>query len=103
MGNKFKGEVSFTANGQDYTAKFSTNAICCLEERLGKTFEQITMSLGYRELRAFLYFAIQQNHPGVSLEDTGDILDDLGMAKAQKIIADGLKWAMPESKGAKKK
>lgn len=64
--------------------RFGTNAICALEENLGRTFDIImgpNAQMGMRELRAILWAGLLhdkgENGKPLSIEEIGDILDDM--------------------------
>ncbi len=96
-----RGGVTFDALGQPYELRFTTNAICRLEERSGQSLEALlsdTTVAGKKNLsyRLLLWAAIG----GITLEAAGDIMDDLGGAEVDRILAEGLRLAFPPKEDA---
>lgn len=95
-----RGGVTFDALGQPWEAKFTTNALCRIEERAGKSIEDVLADVtvpGKRTLafRLLLWAAIG----GVAVETAGEIMDDLGMAEVDRIISAALRAAFPVAEG----
>lgn len=113
-------EKRFKALKQDWIARFDFNAICALEEETGKGIYEFlapmviqlnesdaadpsvvlgaVSALKMSDLRLVIYHALSGHHD-VSLEDVGDIIGDIGMAKAMQIVGWAFQRAMPtESK-----
>ncbi len=103
--NPERGEVAFEAQGSEWVLRFSTNALCALEAATGmgatavaNAFQdeggkQITM------LRQLFRCGLSGKHPGVDLEAAGEILDDIGFARAGEIISEAFALAFPPAKG----
>ena len=65
MANPEKGEVAFQVADAEYTLKFSTNAICELEERLNKGLNEIVANMArVSVVRAMLWAGLRAHHPG---------------------------------------
>jgi hypothetical protein len=80
MTNPTKGEVTFEANGQIYTLKFSVNALCRLEAETGKGFPKLLTELSNLDtvsitlLRNLTWAGLQEHHPHVSINLAGDLI-----------------------------
>jgi hypothetical protein len=107
-------EKRFTALGQEWTARFDFNATCAIEAETGKGFYEFVGPLmiqldaedakdpakvfaaikGLRQsdVRLVMFHALSGAHD-VSLEDVGDIIQDLGTAGAMGIVA----WAIAQA------
>lgn len=107
-------EKRFTALGQEWIARFDFNATCAIEAETGKGFYEFVGPLmiqldendaqdpakifaaikGLRQsdVRLVLYHALSGAHE-VSLEDVGDIIQDIGTADAMGIVA----WAIAQA------
>jgi hypothetical protein len=102
MANAHKGELAFQAGGQDYTLRFSANAICELEQQVDRAEADIVASLQgtprYSLIRAVLWAGLTGHHPGITLKAAGDIMDALGgLAAAMQIVTRGLVLAFPDA------
>lgn len=91
-----RGGVNFDALGKPWELRFTTNAICRIEERSGKSLEAVladTTEPGKRTLayRLLLWAGIG----GATLETAGDIMDDLGLVEVDRIISAALRAAFP--------
>jgi hypothetical protein len=91
-----RGGVTFDALGKPREFKFTTNAICRLEERAGKSLQDVLADTaeGGRRMVAFRLL-MWAGLGDLTLDDAGDIMDDIGLAEADRIIAEGLKLAFP--------
>lgn len=84
MANPLKGEIELVAGEVIYTLKFSIDAICSLEERLGKGFPVIAiemqdprrMTLGM--VRQLLHASLGEMHPEVTLKEAGELIVEAG-------------------------
>ena len=104
MANPARGEVAFTVANTEYTLKFSTNAICELEDRLNKSISVIVEGMDrITVVRAMLWAGLQAKHPEMTLQDAGDIIDRGGMAHIAETISKALTLAFPAQDEAKTK
>lgn len=104
-------EKRFTALGQEWIARFDFNATCAIEDETGDSFydvaapflEQLDKAeatnpaaalklLGNRynsRIRLLLFHALSDAHD-VTIEKVGDIIGDVGLAKATELVL----WAI---------
>ena len=80
MANPERGEVRVTVAGVDYLLRYTTNAICTLEERteeravpLLKRFA--AMDTGMADLRVIVWAGLLDHQPPTTLEDAGAVID----------------------------
>ena len=107
-------EKRFTALGVEWIARFDFNATCAIEAETGKGFYEFVGPLliqlddsdakdpakvfaaikGLRQsdIRLVLFHALSGGHD-VTLEDVGDIIQDIGTAGAMGIVA----WAISQA------
>ena len=104
MANPHKGEVALG----DYTLVMSINAVCELEDALGKSIDEIgaemsggSMRMG--TLRAVVWAALQEHHPGTTMQDAGRIIGEVGMDEVGPKIGEAFQAAFPQKEGAKGK
>lgn len=102
MANPNKGEVSLVAGDTTYTLRFTTNAICALEELLGgRTITQIGNELNSTEgmqmatARAVVWAALLDRHPDVEVLDAGDIMTVAGIKTALEAAGRAFQLAFP--------
>lgn len=108
MANKQKGEVAISALGRDLTLKFSTNALCELEDLTGKSAIEVANSLDDEKsvtmklLRQLVYSGLLHNDGDqISLKDTGEIIDEIGHAVIGEKIAEAFVLAFPAPEDGK--
>lgn len=106
MANPVRGEVALETPEGVTVLRFSTNALCAMEEDLGKSvaeigamFEGNQLSLGVA--RQFMRAAMRDHKPGATLEDAGAVMDAAGISKAVEAAARAFQLAFPqeEAKG----
>ncbi|WP_396190307.1 GTA-gp10 family protein [Flavobacterium sp.] len=96
MANPARGEVALAVADTEYTLKFSTNAICELEDRLDKGLNLIVANMErLTTVRALLWAGLRAKHPDVTITQAGEIIDRIGMAQATEVIGKALTAAFP--------
>ncbi len=85
--------------------RFDVNALCSLEELRGEPvhiiFEERNLqATGLRGARAIVWAGLQHEEGGATLEEAGDLIQEVGFAKTQAAIEKALKAAMPLLTGA---
>ena len=96
MANPARGEVAFRVADTDYNLKYSTNAICELEDYLDKGLNTIVANMErLTTVRALLWAGMRAHHPEVTLKQAGDMIDRVGMAPATEAIGKALTAAFP--------
>lgn len=104
MANTVRGESTVRIDGQDYTFRFSINAICELEELTGLP---VTMVIGEVErgyikaMRAIIWAGLRARHSDVTLDQAGDLAEALiaerGMDGAGLVVGNALVAAFPDA------
>ena len=59
-------------NGREYALRYSVNAVCCLEDKLGSLAELMRNQLSC--LRGLLWCGLMETEKGITLEDAGALL-----------------------------
>lgn len=99
MANPHKGEVTFEADGKTHTLRLDTNAICSLEDEIGIGILEIMrrMDSGVMStLRtAYQCALVNGSTPGLSLAEVGELIDELGYARAATLLSKALEFAFP--------
>ena len=93
-----RGGVGFHALGVDYVLRFSTNALCLLEEAAGRGIAEIAAAMGedmkVSDLRLMLRSGTT---PGLSLDQAGDVIDDLGIDVVGGLVNRAMVAAFPSA------
>lgn len=105
MANPHKGEIAFTVEGGDtYTAVFSIDVICAIEDALDKTIAQVAVGIamgrvGY--VRHALWQALSVHHKGLRLTQVGELMIAMTDAKAGDLVQKGIERAFPTAEDRK--
>lgn len=109
MANPHKGEVLLIAGEEQYTLRFSIDAICGLEAAAGKGLPALLGELSNPEtmsvklLRQVLHAALAEHHPKLTLKEAGDLVVLAGgFMKVFECVADSIAAAFPEVREAAK-
>ena len=103
MANDIRGEVSFAALGQTWTMKLGNGAVRHIENETGKPFAQVGAELS-DETKASITLltqvfcaALQRHHPGVTVEDCDDIIDEIGHQKVGELLGEAVQLMQPKA------
>lgn len=105
MANRERGEISFEADGQVWTLRVDTNAMCEIEDLTGKGVAEISKLLGSEKtatislLRAVFCGALRSRHADVTAKRAGELIDAIGVQSAGEMIGEAFNLAFPETKG----
>jgi hypothetical protein len=83
MTNPHKGDVPFMVGDKTYTLRFSHSALIKLEKSLNKGLFQIMSEISDAEhmrlgtIVSLLWAGLQKHHPGMTEDDTANLLDDM--------------------------
>jgi hypothetical protein len=82
MANRDKGEVSLDLGGTSYTLALGTNQLIALEDLFEPmTLEEIFGSASrgsFKHIRGLMWAATLKYHPGLSVTDVGNLIDQAG-------------------------
>lgn len=97
---KQRGSVEFKALGRDMSLRFSTNALCRIEDETGMAINGVLESLQsapeLRRMRAIFRAGVE---PALTVEETGNAMDELGFDKVAKLVEEAFSLAFPASEG----
>ncbi|MBR1585722.1 MAG: hypothetical protein IJ662_09300 [Clostridia bacterium] len=65
--------MTVTLNGVEYPLRFTVNALCCLEEKTGKSLDQL-QGAQMSCLRGLLWCGLMEANPAMTLQDAGDLI-----------------------------
>lgn len=101
MGNPHRGEVALGT----HTLCMSINAICELEEEIGAGINQIAADLASPEtmrmsaLRDVVWAALREHHPGMTKEEAGRIMAEVGVAETSARLGEAFEAAFSSEQG----
>lgn len=96
MANPHRSEVAFKVEDTEYILKYSTNAICELEQQLDKGLNTIVANMErLTTVRAMLWAGLRAKHEDITLPKAGELIDKCGMAAATDAIGKALNAAFP--------
>lgn len=98
MANREKGEVSFSADGKDWVLRFSTNAMCEVEDAFGKGIVQVANDLqsdegvSIKAMRTLFSIGVVGCE---GVDQAGHLMDEIGLSKAGDLIGEAFSAAFP--------
>lgn len=100
--NPVKGEVTFQSGDKIYVFKLGTNAQVLLESRTGMSMAKYLKAdrieeLGSRDIRLIFWAGLTRNHPDLTEENVGDLIDDLGVERVGDIFLEAFESAKPKT------
>jgi len=113
MANKERGGIRLDAGAEVYTLRFTTNAMCELEDLFAQPFSKIVdllatpESISFSDLRKMLWGALCEARPEWSepnretLRAIGDIADDAGLLVAIDKLAKAVEATFPDADAEK--
>lgn len=105
MANPHRGTVSLQAGDRTYTLSFSVNALCELEDRTGRTIQELANALNATEgvsikmVRDLVWGALRDHHGDTDIAAVGEIMDAAGLQNVVEAVGKALKLAFPDAKG----
>lgn len=102
MANRERGEVGFEADGRSWTLHLGTNAMCKIEAETGKGIAEIGNLLNNEKtasmtlMRAVFWGSLQDHHPGTSIKDCSELMDELGPQEVARLIGEAFTLANPK-------
>jgi hypothetical protein len=93
-----RGGIDFEAQGKTRTLRYTTNRLVSLEEKAGRTIQEVAKSMqngavSFADLR--LMMQIGAGLPNAT--DAGDVIDDIGLAHAVELIGAALTAAFGQA------
>ena len=100
---KRNGSVKLKVGRKSMTLRFSTNAMVLFEDthdvpftRVMEYFERAGQGdISFKAMRALLYAGLSDEHD-ISLEQAGELIDEIGFAVAMEKVAEAIMLAFPE-------
>jgi hypothetical protein len=102
MGNIHRGDIEFTVDKKVYTLRYSINAMCDLEERLGQSVVEVgtlmsdPAKLSMSVIRSIFWAGLRDHHEAITETEAGRIMSALGIVEASQMIAKAFASAFPE-------
>ncbi len=103
MANRELGEISFDVGDKTYTMKIDANALAEMEAALSTDTRSMTwqqaLTLVERgqvlAIRALLWASLRRYHRGITIEQAGDLVQQMGSSGVNKQLEAAVKAAMP--------
>jgi hypothetical protein len=102
MGNVLRGEVAFEAGGVRYVLRLGINEMITLmvawklPPSAGvEFFQRLGELTSLVELREVFLHGLRRDKPEITVEDAGDVLTQIGFARAGDLITEAIRWACP--------
>lgn len=105
MANPLKGEVDFPVGDKTYRLRLSINQIIEVEDLTGLGIVQIAAmfndaaTLRAGSVRAVLWGALRENHPGIDLLAAGEIMAEARLQPTVEAVGAALQAAFPKPEG----
>lgn len=103
MANRETGYVSFKAQSQNWKLRFTTNALCELEDESGMSAIAFANSMNdeanisIKSMRLMLWAGLIDNHEDISQKICGVLIDEIGMGEVGNLLGEAFTIAFPES------
>jgi hypothetical protein len=101
--SKATGSVGFEADGKRWTLCYSVNALCEMEDALGKSVAEIGATLsdatkaGAKFMRAVFWAGLTDHHPDLTIKDAGALMQGIGgITRATALFSEAFALAFPE-------
>lgn len=104
-GNRERGRVEVQAQGRRWVLRLNMNHLLVLCDRLGvkddegisKALLRLASQIGtIHGLRTAVHVALMEHHPGLTEEQVGELITEIGFERTGNLVIDTLHWAMPE-------
>jgi hypothetical protein len=97
MANRERGEVALRSGGKVYTLRLDFNALCDLEDTIGRPIHDLDFGKpSMRLTRTVVAVALRANHPEIDERGAGDIVQGAGVPVAVKAMVEALNAAFPD-------
>ena len=102
MANAKRGEVALSAEGGEVILRFTTDALCALEDEMNMGVAEIGRQLasgdGLRisSARQFVRVAMLDHQPDATLKSAGELMDSVGIVNALNAAASAFQKAFPQ-------
>jgi hypothetical protein len=103
MANAKKGEYKIEANGNSVTLKYTTNALCELENKMGLSIPEIGQkilggeNISFAAIRTLFWAGLIATGPEVTEAEAGELIDAIGFQEATNGISHAFALAFPEA------
>lgn len=105
--NPHKGEVELKAGDKAYVLRYSIDAICAIEEKLGKNFLRIVAemqnpaTMTVTMMREVLHAGLAERHPELTLKEAGELLVAAGgVVGAMQKVNEAFGAAFPQAEAS---
>ncbi len=100
-----RAEIPLRAGAKEYTFRMGANAVCRFEREAAMTIGKAAIQMSdpeqveMRIVRAMIWAGLKDQHKDISLDDAGNIIDEIGLGNIMRKIQLGLAAAFPPPSG----
>ena len=101
MANAVRGQTALTIGARTFTLAFTANALCELEDATGQSVPAFLAGLedpanppGFKTIRLLLWAGLLDQH-GLSLQDAGKLIDEVGLDVIGERLGAAIEQSMP--------
>lgn len=88
--NKFRGDLKIELADGEYTLRYTTNAVCQIEEVTDKGLYEAAMSTRIGDIRATLWGGLLYENPRIMLEDVGSLMDGVSLVYIREKVTEAI-------------
>jgi len=90
--------------GESHTLEFGYNAMCDAEEHFQRSLDEVFLELEdeaskfkhKKIIRGLIWAALQENHPDITVKETGKLIQEIGIDVVGEQLIKGLVLAYPD-------
>ena len=104
MANNWTGEVEIEAGGRKLLFRLGVNELIEVQGDFGLADQDEAFALalknlaGFKRHRDMVFRGLQLHHPDITIEQAGDLMNEIGMERVKEAIESALNLAFPEPK-----
>lgn len=99
MANAIKGEVAFSAEGEDYVLLLDFNALCDLEDVVPGLMNGSAELKSPSAVRAVFHAGLAAHHADLTVKDAGRIIQAVGLSEVAVLIGRAMEASFPKADG----
>lgn len=96
--NKFRGIVEIELD-KKRNLRFSMNALCEIEDLIGKPMSQLNDEMSIKDLRSFLWCGLKHEDKDLTMEEVGEMIELTDLGYVAGILRKALEKAMHKNGG----
>lgn len=89
-------EITLEAKGKTYTIVYGNRAFRTIEKELHRPIVRLNQE-SLDDLTTVIWGGLLANHPGITIDEVDDIIDEVGYVKIGEIVKTAVEKALPEA------